>query len=86
MVTFSSKRRQMVENGEIEFVDWSAAKKTLATTIRMKIRILPNAEKDLEIGADFYESQCDGLIAYFVSSLISDIESLKLYAGIHETY
>ena len=36
----------------------------------MKIRILPNAEKDLEIGADFYESQCDGLGAYFVSSLI----------------
>ena len=24
-----SKRRQMVENGEIEFVDWSAAKKRL---------------------------------------------------------
>ena len=52
----------------------------------MKIRILQNAETDLEIGADFYESQREGLGEYFVTSLISDIESLKLYAGIHEQY
>ena len=52
----------------------------------MKIRILPNAETDLELGADFYESQGEGLGEYFIASLISDIESLKLYAGIHEQY
>lgn len=52
----------------------------------MNIRILPNAETDLELGADFYESQKTGLGDYFTSSLISDIESLKLYAGIHEQY
>ncbi len=52
----------------------------------MKIRILPNAEIDLEVGADFYESQTSGLGDYFLASLISDIESLKLYAGIHEKY
>ena len=52
----------------------------------MKIRILPNAETDLELGADFYESQRDGLGEYFVSSLISDIESLKSHGGIHEQY
>lgn len=49
----------------------------------MKIRVLPNAEVDLELGSDFYESQSEGLGDYFMSSLISDIESLKLYAGIH---
>ena len=26
----------------------------------MKIRILPEAERDLDIGADFYESQAPG--------------------------
>jgi plasmid stabilization system protein ParE len=52
----------------------------------MKIRILPNAETDLELGADFYESQRAGLGEYFLTSLISDVESLKLYGGIHEQY
>lgn len=50
----------------------------------MKIRLLPNAETDLEMGADFYESQSNGLGEYFLASLVSDIESLKLFAGIHE--
>ena len=52
----------------------------------MKIRILPNAETDLELGADFYESQRAGLGEYFITSLISDVESLKSHAGIHEQY
>ena len=52
----------------------------------MKIRLLPEAERDLEIGADFYESQKSGLGIYFHDCLSSDIESLKLYAGIHEQY
>ena len=52
----------------------------------MKIRILPNAETDFELGADFYESQRAGLGEYFVTSLISDVESLKLHGGIHEQY
>lgn len=50
----------------------------------MRIRILPEAERDLEIGADFYESQREGLGRYFNDSLASDIESLRLYAGIHQ--
>lgn len=50
----------------------------------MRIRLLPEAERDLEIGADFYESQETGLGTYFNDSLSSDIESLKLFAGIHE--
>ena len=50
----------------------------------MRIRLLPNAETDLELAADFYELQGEGLGDYFLTSLISDIESLKLFAGIHE--
>ena len=52
----------------------------------MKPRLLPEAERDLEIGADFYESQAPGLGTYFNDCLASDIEFLKLYAGIHEQY
>lgn len=44
----------------------------------MKLRLLPEAERDLEIGNDFYESQREGLGNYFNDCLASDIESLKL--------
>lgn len=52
----------------------------------MKIWLLPDAERDLEIGADFYEAQRAGLGVYFNDCLAADIESLRLYGGIHETY
>jgi plasmid stabilization system protein ParE len=52
----------------------------------MRIRLLPQAERDLELGADFYESQKPGLGVYFNDCLAADIESLTLYAGIHEAY
>lgn len=51
-----------------------------------RVRLLPEAERDLEIGADFYESQQPGLGSFFNDSLSADIESLRIYAGIHETY
>ena len=47
----------------------------------MKIRILPVAERDLEIGADFYESQRSGLGLYFNDCLMTDIDSLCLQAS-----
>lgn len=50
----------------------------------MKIRLLPEAEQDLERGAAFYESQSPGLGSKFVDSLISDIDALAEYRGIHE--
>ena len=50
----------------------------------MKIRILPEAEHDLEIGADFYEAQREALGRYFNDCLMSDIESLRLHAGVHQ--
>jgi len=49
----------------------------------MTIKILDEAEKDIAIGISFYESQKDGLGKYFLDSILSDIESLHIYAGIH---
>ena len=34
----------------------------------------------------FFEKQADGLGSYFLDSLFSDIDSLKIYAGIHTIY
>ncbi len=49
----------------------------------MKIEILDEAEADLIEGFHFYERQESGLGWYFLDSLFSDIDSLLLYAGIH---
>jgi hypothetical protein len=50
----------------------------------MKIRILSPAERDLEEGYHFYESQSPGLGSYFLDSLYSDIDSLAYFGGIHQ--
>jgi plasmid stabilization system protein ParE len=49
----------------------------------MTLVILPSAREDLAAGSDFYEKQEEGTGVYFLESLFSDIESLRLYAGIH---
>jgi plasmid stabilization system protein ParE len=49
----------------------------------MRILILPSARDDLSDGFAFYERQEVGVGDYFLESLFSDIESLRLYAGIH---
>ena len=49
----------------------------------MKIEILDQAERDLWEGFDFYENQELGLGSYFLTSLFADIESLRLFGGIH---
>jgi hypothetical protein len=41
---------------------------------------------DLRSGHQFYEKQAPGLGGYFLDSLISDIDSLIVYAGIHPIY
>lgn len=51
----------------------------------MRIEILDEAEEDLIEGFHFYEGQEAGLGSYFLDSLFSDIDSLLVYAGIHET-
>ena len=50
----------------------------------MKIEILDEAQADLIEGFHFYEGPEAGLGSYFLDSLFSDIDSLLLYAGIHE--
>ena len=50
----------------------------------MKLRILPSAITDLSDGFRFYETQINGLGSYYLESLFSDVDSLKLYAGIHQ--
>ncbi len=49
----------------------------------MKLEILDRARQDLIEGFHFYESQQAGLGSYFLSALYADIESLRLYGGIH---
>nr|VFJ93681.1 MAG: hypothetical protein BECKLFY1418A_GA0070994_103318 [Candidatus Kentron sp. LFY] len=49
----------------------------------MKVEILEEATADLVDGFRFYERQADGLGDYFLDSLWSDIQSLRLYGGIH---
>jgi len=52
----------------------------------MKIQILDIAMGDLRDGQRFYERQQEGLGAYFLDSLFSDIEALLLYTGIHQQF
>lgn len=52
----------------------------------MNIKILSSAHEDLKIGRNFYEQQSPELGDYFFDSIFSDIDSLILYAGIHQKY
>ena len=52
----------------------------------MKIKgvmVLDEAAEDLEAGRGFYNEREYGIGDYFTDCLLSDIESLKIYAGIH---
>ena len=49
----------------------------------MKIVISQSADRDLLKGFRFYERQCAGVGHYFLDSLMSDIDSLILFVGIH---
>lgn len=52
----------------------------------MKIKILASASQDLIEGYRFYESQAEGVGAYFLDSLYSDIDSLTISAGVHSVH
>jgi plasmid stabilization system protein ParE len=47
------------------------------------IQIASDAVADLEDGKFFYSAQSQGVGEYFWNSLLSDIETLTTYAGIH---
>ena len=51
-----------------------------------KVVVLAEAARDMELGRNFYELQEEGIGTYFVDSLLSDIESLALFHGIHPTH
>jgi hypothetical protein len=50
----------------------------------VNIEILDEAQEDLIQGFHFYESREPGLGSYFIDCLFSDIDSLFMYAGIHQ--
>jgi len=52
----------------------------------MKIKILESAKEDLKEGFHFYEFQERGIGKYFLEALSTDIESLRLSAGIHSIH
>lgn len=52
----------------------------------MKIRILGSASQDLIDGYWFYEKQAEGIGAFFLDSLYSDIDSLIVSAGSHPVH
>lgn len=49
----------------------------------MTLKLLSLAESNLLDGFRFYERQESGVGSYFLETLYSDIESLRLYAGVH---
>ena len=49
----------------------------------MRVQVLEEATADLADGFRFYERQADGVGDYFLDSLWSDIQSLRLYGGVH---
>lgn len=52
----------------------------------MKIVITESASDDIAEAYLFYEEQYTGLGDYFETSLLVDIRSLAIYAGIHEIH
>jgi hypothetical protein len=52
----------------------------------MTVVILEDAAGDIESGREFYELREPGIGDYFVESILSDLSSLVLYAGIHPAH
>jgi hypothetical protein len=51
-----------------------------------EIDILEFAFEDMLLSKSFYEQQAENLGQYFISSILTDIESLSFYGGIHQKY
>jgi hypothetical protein len=45
--------------------------------------VLDHVAVDLRQGKRFYDDLQEGIGGYFFDSIIADIESLRLYAGVH---
>jgi len=51
-----------------------------------QVTVLAFAYEDMQSIKDFYDKQADHLGNYFVNSILTDIESLSFYGGIHQKY
>ena len=49
----------------------------------MNVVTLDDAAEDIESGRRFYDHRQLGIGSYFVESILADLESLKLFAGVH---
>lgn len=47
------------------------------------VATLEEAAKDLDAGKAFYDEKGDGMGFYFIDSLLSDNESMRLVSGVH---
>jgi len=52
----------------------------------LRVKIHRGAKEDLREGFVFYDSQEPGLGDYFYDCLMSDIDALAYYAGVHRQY
>jgi hypothetical protein len=52
----------------------------------MTIVVLDSAAEDIKGGKRFYDSREPGVGDYFEESILSDLDSLILYAGIHTVH
>lgn len=52
----------------------------------MTVIALEDAAEDIRQGRRFYETRERGVGDYFVESILSDLESLVLYAGVHRVH
>ena len=48
-----------------------------------EVHVLAEAVADLEQGRSFYDTQQIGVGDYFIESVLGDISTLRLHAGIH---
>lgn len=48
-----------------------------------RVQVLEEAFDDLDAGREFYERREEGVGEYFAASLLADLKSLRLLAGIH---
>jgi hypothetical protein len=48
--------------------------------------VLDEAAEDLATGRTFYDSREQGIRDYFIDSLLSDIDSLQIFAGINSVH
>jgi plasmid stabilization system protein ParE len=52
----------------------------------LELSLTSFAQDDINISFNFYEKQSKSLGTYFYDSIISDLDALKFYAGIHQKY